>query len=79
MLDAISVLGTLAGKTPLHNAGMRGSRPVLEYLLSRGGIPLPGDILLSSAATTMRFLGKGHDLRSVAADDITEQIALDHP
>ena len=62
----------LAGKTPLHNAAMRGFCTVLEYLLSRGD-PLPGDILLSSTATTMRLLlEKGLDLCSVAADGLTE-------
>ena len=71
----------IAGETPLHNAAMRGFCTVLEYLLSLG-VPLPDDILLSSTATTMRLLlGKGLDLRSVAADGLTELIhrALDHP
>ncbi|KAG8215976.1 ankyrin repeat-containing domain protein [Butyriboletus roseoflavus] len=71
----------LAGKTPLHNAAMRGFSTVLRYFLSRG-VPLPDDILLSSTATTMRLLlEKGLDLRSVAADGITELMhrALDDP
>ena len=71
----------LAGKTPLHNAAIVGFCAVMEYLLSRGA-PLPDDILLSSTPTTMRLLlRKGLDLRSVAADGLTELMhrALDHP
>ena len=62
-----------AGETPLHAAACRGLDNILEYFLSCG-IPLPDDILLASGtATTIRFLlSKGLDLRSVAADDITE-------
>ena len=62
-----------AGETPSHAAARNGFSKILEYFLSQG-VPLPPDILLASeTVATLRFcLGKGRDLRSVAASDVTE-------
>ena len=73
----------LAGETLLHRAARYGYNSILEYLLSQG-VPLPRDTILlaSETPTTLRFLvGKGLDLRSVAANDVTElmQRTLNYP
>ena len=62
-----------AGETPLHAAARHGFCKILAYLISQG-VPPSQDILLASqtVATLRFFLGKGHDLRSVAANDVTE-------
>ena len=62
-----------AGETSLHVAARYGANMILGYLLSQG-VPLSNDILLASQTPGMiRFLlSKGLDLRSVAAEDVTE-------
>ena len=58
----------LAGETPLHVAARHGSISVLKYFISQG-VPLPHDILRTSASSTFRFLiSKGVDVRCVAAN-----------
>ncbi|KAH0831165.1 ankyrin repeat-containing domain protein [Lanmaoa asiatica] len=55
-------------ETPMHAAARCRSISVLEYLLAQG-VPLPEDILLTSAPSTIRFLaGKGTDVRCVASN-----------
>ena len=57
----------LAGETPLHIAARSAFTTVVEYLLSRE-VPLPHNILLISAPSTIRFLlEKDIELPSAAA------------
>ena len=62
-----------AGETSLHVAARCGSNAILGYLLSQG-VPLSNEILLASQTPdTIRFLlSKGLELRSVAAEDLTD-------
>ena len=62
-----------AGETSLHVAARYGSKAILEFLLSQG-VPLSNDILLASQTPgIIQFLlTQGLDLRSVAAEDLTE-------
>jgi len=71
----------LAGETPLHAAVRHGFDNILEYFLSRG-VSLPDKILpIASRTSILFFVGKGLDLRSVAADDLTKLMhrALNSP
>lgn len=58
----------LAGETPMHAAARRGSITVLKFLLLQG-VPLPHDILRTSAPSMFRSLiSKGADARCVGTN-----------
>ena len=61
-----------AEQTPFHVAARSGFKKIMEYLISQG-VLLPQDILLAceESATLQYFFGKGLNLHSVGAIDLT--------